>query len=181
MQNLVLYFEGRNEQRGKSLASYTWLWADSCWLPPCSLNLWSEQRAMLRLALPVLGSTRGCSWDYSSCAVTRVWWGEWNWPQTPPAAPHMHAPPQWVHPDGQALNAEHRDSFSLCYLNTGRRKRKFSKSEAHYLFKLKRKMIKILLGGFLYSEKKVFKSQRKPQIKKQSKYLQFQSCLDFIL
>ena len=36
-------------------------------------------------------------------------------------------------------------------------------------------MIKILLGGFVYSEKRVFKSQRKPQIKKQNKYLQFQS------
>ena len=28
----------------------------------------------------------------------------------------------------------------------------------------------MLLGGFVYSDKRVFKSQRKPQIKKQNKY-----------
>ena len=53
---------------------------------------------------------------------------------TPPAAPHIYAPPQWTHLDGSALNAEHRDSFSLWYLITGRRKSRFSKLEAFYLF-----------------------------------------------
>lgn len=34
---------------------------------------------------------QGCSWDYISCAVTHVWWGEWKMAPTPPAAPtYMH-------------------------------------------------------------------------------------------
>lgn len=83
--------------------------------------------------------------------------------------PPIPAPSEWIYLNCYTLNA------FLLGLIKGRRKRRFFKSEAHYLFKLKRKITKILLHEFVYVEKTVFKSQRKSQVKKQDKYLRFQS------
>ena len=105
-----------------------------------------------------------CSSNYNSCAMIVCDEESEGW--SPPPIP---APSEWIYLNCYTLNA------CLLGLIKGRRKRRFFKSEAHYLFKLKRKITKILLHEFVYVEKTVFKSQRKSQVKKQDKYLRFQS------
>lgn len=96
--NLAFYFEGESGQRGNTLACYTravgWQLLGSRLRRAWALVPAKDNNA------PGISCVRsqGCSSNYNSCAVIRVWWGKWTMAPNPASNPtHIRAPPQWIY------------------------------------------------------------------------------------